>query len=288
MGPSPALRQIATLDPVADHQQIVRLTCRQDFPFDTTRALELALFRAFAIPRISALLDQTGEFARAPQKRYDDTDIIVSELLENGYDSPNGRAALRRMNQLHGRFDIANEDFLYVLSTFVFEPVRWIDRFGWRRLTDNERQAMFLFWREVGRRMGIRDLPADCESFERFSLDYERREFIPVESNRRIAEATLGMFCRWFPAPLRPLVRRGMLATMDAPLLRAMLLPQPGPVTRALATFALRARSHLLRIIPRRKQPLRRTHMRQRTYPAGYEIDRLGPSNSPPAQTHTR
>ena len=111
-GPLPALRQIADLDAVDDHQQIARLTCRQDFPFDTTRALELALLRAFAIPRISALLDQTGEFARAPQKRYDDTDILVSELLENGYDSPRGLAAIRRMNQLHGRFDIANADFL--------------------------------------------------------------------------------------------------------------------------------------------------------------------------------
>lgn len=283
MGPSPALRQIATLDPVADHQQIVRLTCRQDFPFDTTRALELALFRAFAVPRISALLDQTGEFARAPQKRYDDTDILVSELLENGYDSPRGLAAIRRMNQLHGRFDIANADFLYVLSTFVLEPIRWIGRFGWRRLTDKERAAMFHFWREVGRRMGIRDLPVDYASFEQFSQDYERREFAPVESNRRIAEATLGMFCRWFPRPLRPLVRRGMLATMDAPLLDAMLLPRPGPLTRALTTLVLRARSHLLRLIPRRKQPLLRTHMRHRTYPTGYEINRLGPSDSPPA-----
>jgi hypothetical protein len=65
MGPSPALRTIATLDPVAHHQRIVRLTCRQDFPFDTTRPLELARFRAFAVPRISGLLDKTGEFARA-------------------------------------------------------------------------------------------------------------------------------------------------------------------------------------------------------------------------------
>jgi len=39
------------------------------------------------------------------------------------------------MNQLHGRFDIANEDFLYVLSTFIFEPIRWNTRFGWRPAT---------------------------------------------------------------------------------------------------------------------------------------------------------
>src|SRR5687767_10830495 len=116
---SPALREIRTLDPVRDHQRIVLLSMRQDFAFDTTRALELALFRTFASPRISGLLDRTGEFARDAQKRYDDTDLLVSELMEHGYDSDRGRAALRRMNQLHGRFDIPNQDFLYVLSTFV-------------------------------------------------------------------------------------------------------------------------------------------------------------------------
>jgi hypothetical protein len=282
MGPSPALRAIASLDPVKDHAQIVRLTCRQDFPFDTTRALELALFRAFAVPRVSALLDRTGEFARAPQKRYDDTDIIVSELIEHGYSSPRGLAALRRMNHLHGRFDIANDDFLYVLSTFVFEPIRWIDRFGWRPLIDAERTAMFHFWREVGRRMGIRDLPPDYASFEQFNRDYEARQFVPADTNRRVAEATLGMFCAGFPRPQRPLVRRGMLATRDAPLLHAMGLPRPAAPTRALTTLALRARAHLLRLVPRRKQPLLRTQMRHRTYPAGYEIDRLGPPETQP------
>ena len=41
-----------------------------------------------------------------------------------GYDSERGKRALRRLNHLHGRFAIANEDFLNVLSTFIFEPIR--------------------------------------------------------------------------------------------------------------------------------------------------------------------
>jgi hypothetical protein len=32
----------------------------------------------------------------------------------------------------HRRFNINNKDYLYVLSTFVFEPVRWNERYGWR------------------------------------------------------------------------------------------------------------------------------------------------------------
>src|SRR5215472_12863431 len=98
------LEQIRALDPVRDHQRIVFLSTCYEFPFDTTRSLEFALFRTFCVPSISALLDRTGEFRERAQKRYDDTDLIVSELMERGYDSARGRAALRRMNQLHGRF----------------------------------------------------------------------------------------------------------------------------------------------------------------------------------------
>lgn len=54
------------------------------------------LFRTFGVPSISALLHRTEEFERRAQKRYDDTDIIVSEMMEHGYDSERGRAALAK------------------------------------------------------------------------------------------------------------------------------------------------------------------------------------------------
>ena len=80
MSRSRVLREIKELDPKKDHQRIVFLSTCFDFPFDTTRALEFALFRTFSVPSISSLLDRTGEFRFRAQKRYDDTDIIVSEL----------------------------------------------------------------------------------------------------------------------------------------------------------------------------------------------------------------
>ena len=39
------LQEIEKLDPVKDHQRIVFLSCCYEFPFDTTRALEFAVFR---------------------------------------------------------------------------------------------------------------------------------------------------------------------------------------------------------------------------------------------------
>jgi hypothetical protein len=277
MARTSALQQIRALDPVGDHQRIVSLSKCYDFAFDTTRALEFALYRTYCVPSISGLLDSTGEFRLRAQKRYDDTDLIVSELMEHGYDSPRGRAALRRMNQIHGRFAIANDDFLYVLSTFVFEPIRWNARFGWRPMCDAERLAYFHFWREVGRRMGIRAIPASYEEFERFNAEYELVHFRFAETNRRVGEATRDLFLSWFPGPLRPLVRPAIYAMMDDALIAAFGFPRPSRAMRSLVAAALRLRARALRAWPARRRPCLRTEGRPRSYPDGYRIEELGP-----------
>ncbi len=275
------LQQIEGLDPERDHARIVYLSKCYEFPFDFTRALEFALFRTFAVPSIASLLDRTGEFAHRPQKRYDDTDIIVSELLEHGYDSARGAAALRRMNEIHGRFPIANSDYLYVLSTFVFEPVRWVDRYGWRPMCVRERLGLFYFWREVGRRMGIEDLPEGYDEFERFNVEYERSQIRFTEQSRRVGSATRDLFLSWFPRPLWPLVRRAIYAMLDEPLLGAFDFPRPSRLTRAVVVGLLRARGRLLRWLPPRRRPSLRTAMRRPTYPRGYRIPELGPEGRP-------
>ena len=277
MGYRTILDEIRALDSERDHQRIVFLSTCFEFPWDTTRALEFALFRTFCVPSISALLDQTGEFRQRAQKRYDDTDIIVSELMEHGYDSDRGTRALRRMNQLHGRFAIANEDYLYVLSTFVYEPIRWNARFGWRPMCEPERRAMFFFWREVGRRMNVQDLPADYERFERFNVDYERTRYRFTETNQRVGGATREMFVSWFPRVLSPLVRRAIYAMLDEPLLESFGFPRPSPVMRGLVTAGLKARSWGARWLPARRRPRLRTEMKRAVYPQGYRIEELGP-----------
>jgi hypothetical protein len=274
---SRVLEEIGRLDPVRDHQRIVFLSTRVDFPFDTTRALELALFRTFGVPSISALLHRTGEFERRAQKRYDDTDIIVSEMMEYGYDSERGGAALARMNAIHGRFKIANEDFLYVLSTFVFEPIRFNARFGWRRMTEREKRALFYFWRAVGARMGITDIPAEFTTFQTFSADYEARHYRFTEANRAVGAATVELFAGWFPRPFHPLVRQAIYALMDAPTRRAFGFPDAFPAINALVMAAMKVRAVALRFLPRRRRPSLRTAMTHPTYPKGYEIETLGP-----------
>lgn len=274
---SPHLEEILRLDPVADHRRIVFLDVCYEFPFDTTRSLELALFRTFAVPSIAKLLDATGEFAERAQKRYDDTDLLLSTILEEGYDSELGKVAIRRMNRIHARFTIANEDFLYVLSTFVLEPFRWNERFGWRPLVDHERVATFETWRQIGRRMGIAGIPETVEELARFNVEYERRNLRFTEAGARVATATRRMFLDWFPGLPRAVGERAISAVLDDRLLEAVGFARPSRLERRAVEGALRLRSRAVRTLPPRRRPRLRTRLEHRSYRGGYRIETLGP-----------
>jgi hypothetical protein len=263
------LRRIEQLDPMADHAEIYRISAGYEFPWDYTKALEFALFRTYCVPSISGLLDATGEFRNRPQKRYDDTSLLMAEMAEHGYDSPRGKEALRAINRMHGRYAIANDDLRYVLSTFVYEPIDWIDRFGWRPLSGHERLAAFHYYQGVGRRMGIKELFTDFDAFREFKVDYERRNFRYSETNARVGRYTMELFAGWYPRPLRPAVRVAVRGLLDEPILSAFgLVAAPRWVDTA-ERAALRARAALVRWLPPRSRSTLAVAPRNRTYP-GY------------------
>jgi mpaB/rubber oxygenase-like protein len=271
------LQEIRRLDPLKDHQRIAFLTSLQEFPWDTTRSLELALFRAFAVAKGTTLLAGTGEFTERTQKRYDDTVLILAEILEHGYDSQRGKAALRRMNQMHGRYPIPNDEFLYVLSTFVFEPIRWNQRFGWRPLLPEEKLASFYFWREIAKRMAIQDVPEDYDAFERYYTDFALKNYTFAPENHALAVATRDLLLSWYlPKPLWPIGRPFAHALMDDHLLAAVGLPRPHPVLRSFTEGAVRLRGRIVRRLPPRRTPRLITRRRHPTYPDGYTIEELG------------
>ena len=271
------LHEIERLDPERDHQRIVHLSVGYEFPWDSIRSLEIALYRTYCVPSISALLDRTGEFRERTQQRYDDTALIIGEMCKWGYESARGREALERMNWAHGHFKITNDDFLYVLSTFIYEPVRWIDAFGWRPTCRNERLGYYCFWREVGRRMGIRDIPASYDAFQDWSRAYERAQFRFAETNHRVGSYTRDLFAAWFPRVFTPIVRYSIYAMLDDPMIAAFGFPKPLPLTRPLLQAALKLRGRAVRWLPPRREPHFFTDSPNRTYPRGYRISELGP-----------
>jgi len=271
------LHEIERLDPERDHQRIVYLSFGYEFPWDSIRSLEIALYRTYCVPTISALLDRTGEFRERTQQRYDDTSLLVAEMCRWGYEGGRGREALERMNWAHSHFRIANDDFLYVLSTFIYEPIRWIDRFGWRSTCRNERFGYYFFWREIGKRMGITNIPESYDAFEAWSRAYERAQFRFTETNHRVGTYTRDLFAAWFPRVFTPIVRYSIYAVLDDAMIAAFGFPKPLPLTRPLLRAALKLRRCAVRWLPPRREPHFFTDSPNRTYPRGYRISELGP-----------
>jgi hypothetical protein len=273
------LRRIEQLDPEVDFREICRLMTTLEFPWDMNQALSFALFRTYAVPSIAGLLARTGELLDRVQKRYDDTVLILDEILEHGPAEGDGRTALRRMNRMHGSYGISNDDLRYVLCTFVVMPIRWMDAYGWRPLTETERIAQANYYRELGRYMGIRDIPATWQEFGRVLDAYERDHFAFDPAGRRVADATLELLTTFPPNHLLPgpLVRRMSYALMDDALLDAFRFPRPNPVVRALVRAALTARGRAVRLLPPRRRPLYPRDLPQvRSYPHGYDVAALG------------
>ncbi|MEU8652272.1 oxygenase MpaB family protein [Streptomyces sp. NPDC048737] len=276
------LERIRRMDPVKEASEIYRLTVAHEFPWDVTRALELALYRTYAVPSIGRLLARTAELTERPQKRYDDTALLLDAVVEHGFDSEQGRTAVRRINRMHHSYDISDDDMRYVLCTFVVVPKRWIDAYGWRRLSRHEIVASIVHYRTLGHRMGIKGVPSSYEEFETFLDAYEEAHFAWDEGARAVSDATLDLMASWYPRPLAPVLRTATLALLDEPLLRAFRYTPPAPVTRALVRRAVRARGRAVRLLPPRRTPhFARQNREIRSYPDGYRLEQLGTRPTP-------
>ncbi|GAA0494080.1 oxygenase MpaB family protein [Streptomyces olivaceiscleroticus] len=276
MGRYDLLKEIQRLDPEKDYLRIFRTTVTREFPWDVTRALELALYRTYAVPSIGRLLDETAELTERTQKRYDDTALLLDSVLEYGFESEDGRTAIRRINQMHRSYDISNDDMRYVLCTFVVVPKRWIDQYGWRRLCEHEKRAMAAYYRRFGEHMGIRELPRTFQEFERCLDDYEHEHFGWDEGGRRVSDASLDLMAGWY-GPLAPVVRAASTALLDDALLEAFRYERPHPVVRGAVRGALRLRAKAVRLMPPRRAPhYARQNPEIKGYPNGYRIAELG------------
>ncbi|MEV7395725.1 oxygenase MpaB family protein [Aeromicrobium sp. NPDC092404] len=270
-------RRIAELDPETQYEEIARIASYHEFPWDYQQALSFALFRTYAVPSIGRLLYDTGEFTQRTQKRHDDTALVLEAVLVDGAESPGGRAAVRRMNQMHGSYDISNDDLRYVLATFVVVPHRWLQDYGWRRPSEVETTASVRYYQRLGALMGIKDIPADLAGFEELLDTYESQHFAPDPKTRAVADATLELLVSFYPRVLARPVEAFSRALMDDRLLAAFELEQPSRAVVALARGGLRMRARVVRFLPPRRRPRYAKDLKRiKTYPGGFMVERLG------------
>ncbi len=272
---------IAGLDP-GDYLRIYQLTVLYDFPKDARIGLNLAFYRVFAIPGIANLLVHTGEMLARPAKRGYDTGLVMYELISHGFDHPRGREMVRLINRVHKPWSITEEDYRYVLATFIVLPLRWIEKRGWRTLLPMEREASATFYRELGRRMNIPNLPPDYAAAAAMLDAYEARNMAPSEAGAQLMDATQQFLVRKVPHRLRPLGPTVTSALLDdPPLTQALGLPRPPPGARAVVNAAYTLRNTVIRL---RKPATTSWFVPGRpvsnVYPQGYRLADLGPDTA--------
>ena len=270
-------RRNDSLDPETDFVEIYRNVVMYEFPWDMNQALSFALFRTYAVPGIGRLLDRTGAFTREVQKRYDDTALLLEPPTRLGFDHPESRAAIRRINTMHRAYDIPDHEFRYVLSTFVVVPKRWLDAYGKRPLTATELEASVHYYRTLGRHMNIRDVPETYAGFEELMDSYEAEHFGYDEGARRVADATLALMQTFYARAVQKPAGLFAKALMDQPLREAFRYDAPPAAVQQASRAALRARGLALRAFPARKSPKRIEDISWiRSYPDGYDLEKLG------------
>lgn len=168
-------------------------------------SIEFALFKTFTVPTVSKILIGTREFEKAPLRRAEDTELILSEIIDvypriqnrlmdhQPVDSRDeteqcqrAETSIHRLNELHGKYPILNDDYLFTLALFVGEPIRWINAFEWRELDIREINAsndhrgvialltkcvyigFFKVWYDIGLKMKIRDIPDTLQGLMEF------------------------------------------------------------------------------------------------------------------------
>ena len=161
-------------------------------------------------------------------RRAEDTVVFISEFLTQGLDSKRGSTALARMNFLHSRYGslIKHEDLLFTLSLFVFEPVDYIREYEWRSLTELEVQARYIFWREIGARMGIENVPKTHEDFYAWKEQYADKAMVYAPTNEQTGDVTLEILLRPMPGILKPFGKQASVTLLDERVRKAFGWPR--------------------------------------------------------------
>lgn len=197
--------------------------------------------KTYGIPTISSLLLKTSQFSNPATsfKRYADTGALIGQFMAFEPSSDRARTAVARTKFLHTGYrasgKILEDDMLYTLSLFAIEPVRFVEMFEWRSMTDLERCAIGTYWKSLGDALGIsfealpsgktgfRDGLQFLEEITVWSHDYEERCMKPDETNRAVADKTMDVLVYGMPKFVQPMGVKFASCMMDERLRKAML-----------------------------------------------------------------
>lgn len=237
---------IAAPDSVEENEEAARLTFEVLYgdPIAIHASYLIGFSRQVAVPGIARVIYRGGggENLRDIARRTDDSLALFGAFFRWGHSSPRGRAAIARMEQIHKRFAIADEQKLYTLATLIFETERIGRQLGFNPFTANQREASWRFWRGVAEQMPLGGLPPTTGELWRWMLEYERKHWRYTDDGRHVVDRFFEDWTtRWFPRLARGLGRQILLALMDEDLRAVLQLEDPSRRVQWLLRASARA-----------------------------------------------
>jgi hypothetical protein len=268
------LRRIESLDPREDYLEITQLFYG-DFRSVMLGQTFAGFMLTFAAPRMSRILGTTGELEHRIGKRVVDTALLARAVVEHGPGAGRGRDASWRVSAMHCQYDIHEDDFVMVGCDAALLSLQMADKFGWRPVTEPEREALRLFHSRQARAFGSRKpLPDSLSAMQQLWSNYLDTELRFEPQNLRLARALIAHFSALAPKPLRRVLPMLLLGTLDPRVTRACGLRVP-------SAPMVWAAHHFMRWQGRRDPvpdgaPDSMEPMVRAVYPNGWTLDSLG------------
>ena len=240
--------------------EIMKVTMLRDVPFMFLFGTQWALIKSYGIASGTKLLVQTGRLTNKAivGKRSEDTGALLGEILFESIDSERGLLAMSKINWIHARYGskITNDELIHTLALFVLEPHRWVDTFDWRPLTKLERVAHFIYWKEIGNRMGMQGIPPTLEDLQTWTVEYEKTAMRYADSNRKCYDATVSLFLKGVPSFLLPFMEKVSSCFLEDYVRDTMGVPHPPKWLQSTVDGFFLFRGWLLRhfFLPRFKE----------------------------------
>lgn len=275
------LDRLLALNIDENYSEVVRHLANHEAPLDYLISGELAQIQTFGIPTISKLLHRTKQYEEHGVKRLDDTRAILSECLMDSVESTRGEHMVKHLNWIHSHYEISNGDYLYTLALFIVEPERWMNSFGYRSLSEEEKYAGFLAFKSLGEAMHIKDIPQTRAEFVTWYLDYRRQYMTYHPDNKKVTDGFIDGVREMFPFYWKPFIKPMILTLInDNEVLQATGQKPPAKILQACIRGVMLLRKLSQKVInPWQTRSFETSRIGQfyKSYPGGYQNNVLGP-----------
>ncbi len=267
--------KIESLDPNTDYREITKLFYADFQSIMMLQSVQSFLMN-FSSPRMSRILGSTGELTRRFEKRFLDTALLAGSVMEHGFEPGPGRDAARRVNAMHRQYDIHPDDFIMTGCDEVVAALTVSGRFGWREVSDKERQSVRNYYSDQTRAFGSREpLPPTADECFAFWHQYLDEQLAFEPQNKEMADQLLRFFQKRMPSYLKPLIKPMLLAQVDDRVVRACGYATPAVPLRWLskAFFGQLSRRDP---VPDQLSSDFLGQMAEKVYPDGWKISDVG------------